>query len=72
MFCWQFSMTPARMNLTSQSVQVIDDEYNVFRYRRHGNRLIRNFEKMLEYRDPRMIPGLQKQATSSVSKLHCV
>ncbi|XP_052808942.1 uncharacterized protein LOC128237432 isoform X2 [Mya arenaria] len=53
----RFSVTPAFIDydVSQQASRVVDEEYNLLRYRRHGNRLVTNFAKMLAKRDPRML-----------------
>jgi hypothetical protein len=69
---FQISITPADelYDIRTQASRITDEEYRLLRYRRYGNRLIKNFVKMLERRDTRYLLGQhEKTVLSSVSKI---
>ncbi|XP_060598127.1 uncharacterized protein LOC132751925 [Ruditapes philippinarum] len=65
----RISITPADelYDIRTQASRITDEEYRLLRYRRYGNRLIKNFVKMLERRDTRYLLGQhEKTVLSSV------
>lgn len=69
---FQYSVSPVDdyTDIRTQASRVTDEEYRLLRYRRYGNRLVRNFVKMVDTRDPRHLLGArEKTIISTVSFL---
>ncbi|KAH3706051.1 hypothetical protein DPMN_065430 [Dreissena polymorpha] len=64
----RFSVTPVSndVDVSNQAERVLDEEYNVLRYRRYGNRLVRNFAKMMDRRDPRVLLSTRNRDYTSL------
>lgn len=67
----RLSVTPVEefMDIRTQASKVTDEEYRRLRYRRYGNRLVRNFVKMVNTRDPRHLLGAREKTIISSALL---
>ncbi|XP_053373463.1 uncharacterized protein LOC123531007 [Mercenaria mercenaria] len=63
----RLSVTPVDdlIDIRTQASRITDEEYRLLRYRRYGNRLVRNFVKMVERRDPRHLLGTREKTVIS-------
>ncbi|KAL4222521.1 hypothetical protein ACF0H5_018560 [Mactra antiquata] len=61
----RYSVTPVDFDVSTKSRRVIDEDYKLFRYRRYGNRLVKNFTKMIDRHDPRYLLGIKEATTLS-------